>query len=558
MSDLLYVGPADGASSLILEELRAGGAACRSLLGAPPGGRRALFAEALATRPAAVVYRPRALPGAGPDLAEAEELLAAAAAAGPHGRWVLVSSAAVHDPAHDHPGQVREGHPRGRHPIARRWLALEETARRRLQGAAGLAVLRPATLVARGGADPLARLLLRRVAFPAVGFGPALQLLAPEDLASAVAAVLARGGEGVYNVAPRGAVTARAAVRLAGGRNLPLPEPLQRLLGLARGRELAYLRHPWTVSAPRLRALGWEPRRSSAEAVLAAAGRTAPAGARLDYDDYGMDEAYIAAYGRTLFRFLARVYWRIELRGLENVPREGPAVLTGVHRGFMPWDGVMALHGVAQGTGRIVRFLIHPCLVKQPFLANYMTKLGGLFACQENADWVLGRGELLGMFPEGIHGAFTPYRRAYELGKFGRDEFVKMALRNRAPIVPFCTVGSAEIYPIWGRIDSALVRRFLEWPYLPLCPNFPVPGLPLPSKWHTRFLEPLRVERRYGPEAADDPGAVREISLEVRGRLEEAIAGMLRRRKHLFRGSVFEAAERLPAEPEATVERARP
>jgi 1-acyl-sn-glycerol-3-phosphate acyltransferase len=131
------------------------------------------------------------------------------------------------------------------------------------------------------------------------------------------------------------------------------------------------------------------------------------------------------------------------------------------------------------------------------------------------------------------------YKNVYKLGKLGRDEYVKMALRNRAPLVPFVTVGSAEIYPILGRVNSRLVRRELEWPFLPLGPNFPFPGLPLPSKWHTRFLAPLEVQREHPPEAADDPATVAAISREVRGRMEEAIAGMLARRKSIFAGSVF-------------------
>jgi 1-acyl-sn-glycerol-3-phosphate acyltransferase len=231
---------------------------------------------------------------------------------------------------------------------------------------------------------------------------------------------------------------------------------------------------------------------------------------------------------------------------LQHVPRQGPAVLTGIHRGFMPWDGVMALHLIARELGRHPRFLIHPCLVKMPFLANYMTKLGGILACQENADWVLGEGELLGMFPEGIQGAFTMYRDAYRLGKFGRDEYVKMALRQGAPIVPFVTVGSAEIYPILGRVDSKLVRRVAEWPFLPLAPNFPLPGLPLPSKWHTRFLEPLPVGDLHPPAAAEDPEVVRAISREVRSRMEEAIQGMLTRRKSIFRGAIFSGSPSTP------------
>jgi 1-acyl-sn-glycerol-3-phosphate acyltransferase len=201
----------------------------------------------------------------------------------------------------------------------------------------------------------------------------------------------------------------------------------------------------------------------------------------------------------------------------------------------------MALHFLGREIGRYPRFLIHPCLVKPPFLTPYMTKLGGMLACRENADWVLGRGEILGMYPEGIQGAFTLYRDAYRIGKLGRDEFVRMALRNQAPIVPFVTVGSAEIYPILARLDWGWWKRLSEWPYFPICPNFPVPGLPLPSKWHTRFLEPVPVQDLYPPEAAENPGVVRTISAEVRHRMEQAIGEMLARRKSIFFGSVFTA-----------------
>ncbi|HBL30319.1 MAG TPA: hypothetical protein DD490_26085 [Acidobacteria bacterium] len=312
--------------------------------------------------------------------------------------------------------------------------------------------------------------------------------------------------------------------------------------------QLDAVRHSFTVSGARIeQQLGFVPQRGSAEAVRDAFG--GGAGALPAFDPHGMDEGYIDAYGRTLFRFLHDRYWRIEWQGLENVPREGRAVLTGIHRGFMPWDGVMAMHLLRRETGRVVRFLIHPCLIKHPFLANYMIKLGGVVACQENADWVLQGDGLLGMFPEGINGAFTLYRDAYKLGRFGRDEYVKMALRNRAPLLPFVTVGSAEIYPILYRIESKLVKRVFEWPYLPIAPTFPFPGLPLPSKWHTRFLEPIPIHEEHPPEAADDPRTVRRISAEVRARMEAAIQEMRARRKSVFFGSVFEGAEVAAPEP---------
>jgi 1-acyl-sn-glycerol-3-phosphate acyltransferase len=251
-----------------------------------------------------------------------------------------------------------------------------------------------------------------------------------------------------------------------------------------------------------------------------------------------MDVDYIRRYCRGLFHLLHDYYWRVEVDGLQHVPRKGRGVLVGMHRGFMPFDGVMALYAFVRRLDRFPRFLVHPSLTKFPFLSDFITKLGGIMACQENGDYVLERDELLGVFPEGIRGAFTMYKRAYTLGKFGRDEYVRMALRNRAPILPFVTVGSAEIYPILGRVDWPWFKRYTEWPFLPV-----TNPIPLPTKWHTRFLSPMHVEEQYGPEAADDPAIVRTISVEVRQRMQATIDEMLLRRQSVFSGSIFDRAE---------------
>jgi 1-acyl-sn-glycerol-3-phosphate acyltransferase len=435
-----------------------------------------------------------------------------------------------------------------------------------------------------GGRDFFSRLLARPLALTVPGFDPSIQLLAPDDLARAVAAALRAepakrsrpgdpAGPEIHHVVPRGTAPLHRAIRLAGGHRLAVPRWLQRLVRRALGptrrvhaaERVDSLRYPWTAGGDgAAAALGFVPRRSTVQVARSlrspndggatdgpAAARdpeTAPgpdwewgawAADSDDFDDFGMDRAYVERYGRTLFRFLHDLYWRVEARGLEHVPRTGRGVLAGVHRGFMPFDGVMALHLLVRDAGRYPRFLLHPTLTKFPFLANFMTKLGGIMACRENADRVLERDGLVGIYPEGIRGAFTPYRRAYRLGKFGRDEFVRIALRNRAPIIPFVTVGSAEIFPILGRIDWSWWKRYSEWPYLPITPTFPLLPVPLPSKWHTRILEPLPVHEAHGPEAAEDSGVVREISLEVRHRMEAAIAGMLARRKRIFWGSVF-------------------
>ena len=202
----------------------------------------------------------------------------------------------------------------------------------------------------------------------------------------------------------------------------------------------------------------------------------------------------------------------------------------------MPFDGVMALHELVGLRGRIPRFLVHPGLTKFPFFHDFITKLGGVPACRENAERILRRGEILGVFPEGVRGAFSMYRDAYRLKKFGRLEFVRLAIRHRAPILPFVTVGSAEAFPILGKIESSWWRRHAEWPFIPLTPTFPWFPVPLPSKWRTRYLEPIHVERTHPPEAAADPVAVREIGRLVRQRMQSAIDQLLARRKSILFG----------------------
>jgi 1-acyl-sn-glycerol-3-phosphate acyltransferase len=162
-------------------------------------------------------------------------------------------------------------------------------------------------------------------------------------------------------------------------------------------------------------------------------------------------------------------------------------------------------------------------------------------ACQESPAGVLESGELLGVFPEGVQGAFAPYRNAYKLQRFGRNDFVKMALHYGAPIVPFVTIGSAEIFPIFGQIESRRWTRYSDWPCLPIS-TFPFLPVPLPSKWHTQFLPPIHAREQFPPGAAQDASAVKRISLEVPTKMERAVDDMLRRRS-IFFGSVFNSEE---------------
>src|SRR5205807_232746 len=340
-----------------------------------------------------------------------------------------------------------------------------------------------------------ARWFSRRFVPTLPGHDPVFQLLSVPDLAQSIRCVIAQQKSGTFNVAPETVVPLRQAIRLAHSIRIPFPRTLRRLV--QRQESLEYLRYSWTISNAKIkRELGFVPNTSSVAAFRQQrSGHQLVLAEEPEFDEFGMDKKYIRFFGKTLFKFLREFYWRIEDKGYEHVPSTGRGILVGMHRGFMPLDGVMAMHTVVKKTGRYPRFLTHPGLLKFPFMANFMTKLGGVVACQESADQVLESNQLLGIFPEGIRGAFTLYRDAYKLQAFGRDAFVKLALRHRAPIIPFVTVGSAEIFPIFGKIKSRRWTRYTDWPFIPITPTFPLLPAPLPSKWHTQFLSPINTDQ---------------------------------------------------------------
>ena len=496
--------------------------------------------------PAATVFLPSRDPFSGEAMGAAVAAAKGWAAAGLE-QLILVSSAQANEPSHRHAGMLSEARLRTSKPgnaIAARWLELEERLLRAVEGTATvITVLRPAALPIPGGRDIFTRRLSGSWAAALPGFNPPLQLLHPEDLAAAVVAAAEARRPGTFNVVPRGVIPLRGALRRGGLKRVPLPaflHPRGRGSKVSGAAEAAYLRYPWTVCGGKIRReLGFEPRHGSTDTLrwLRPAAQRDPEQAS-DFDPFGMDRDYVRRLGRTLFRFLHDRYWRIEWQGSEHVPRQGRAVLTGIHRGHQPWDGVMLLHHLVQELDRFPRFLIHPALVKYPFLAPYMRGCGGILACRENGARVLEEDELLGIFPEGIRGAFAAYRDAYRLHSFGRHDYVQFALCHRAPIVPFVTIGSAEIFPILAKLRWRWWQRASEWPCLPITPTFSL--LPLPSKWHTVFLPPVPVHEQFPPEAAKDSKTVAAISGRIQSLMQATLDDLRSRRRSIFWGSIFE------------------
>ncbi len=407
---------------------------------------------------------------------------------------------------------------------AQRWLRSEETAARNPRWAA----VRLTNVLAAEEGDLVVQKLLRGTATRVAGRDPNLQFLSVQDAASALAAAVESDATGIFNAAGEGAIPLKTAMRAAGTRQIGVPP----------GARLAELVFNCTVSGERAaRELGFRPSQSTVEALkafLATKRRAHPEKLRKRYDDWGLDVDYIRAWG-WWFAFLRNIYWRIESEGMENIPAAGKALFVSNHRGFMPLDAVMHLSLLFTHTKRVPRFLIIHSLLRTPFLANFLTKLGGVVASQENAHRLFDQGEIVGIFPEGIRGTFSPYKTTYRLRSFARSEFARMAVENQAPVIPSAVIGHAEIFPIIGRIDSSWVVKELGWPYLPIAPMFPLAPIPLPVKWHVRILPPVPLEG-LTPADAENDRLMRSYSDYIQHIVQTNIDDMLPRRTSLFHG----------------------
>jgi 1-acyl-sn-glycerol-3-phosphate acyltransferase len=275
----------------------------------------------------------------------------------------------------------------------------------------------------------------------------------------------------------------------------------------------------------------WEPRLAELLALL----RRRLSG---DYevDEFGFDPELTEKLTLALLRPIAEKWFRIEVRGADHIPEVGGALIVSNHSGTVPVDALMTTVAVHDHTGRFLRLLGADLVFRMPFVGELARRGGATLACNEDAERMLSRGDLVGVWPEGFKGIGKPFKERYKLQRFGRGGFVGAALRTGVPIVPLSVVGAEEIYPLIGSISP--LARLLGVPYVPITPFFPWLGplgmVPLPSKWLLEFGEPIRTDE-LGGGAAEDPMLVFNLTDQVRETIQHTLYDLLMKRESVWR-----------------------
>ena len=255
-----------------------------------------------------------------------------------------------------------------------------------------------------------------------------------------------------------------------------------------------------------------------------------------EVDEFGFDPEVTEKFTLALLRPIAEKWFRVEVRGIENIPATGGALIVSNHSGTVPVDALMTMVAVHDHTGRFLRALGADLVFRMPVVGEMARRGGATLACNEDAERMLSSGELVGVWPEGFKGIGKPFSQRYKLQRFGRGGFVSAALRTGVPIVPLSVVGAEEIYPLVGNIPS--LARLLGVPYVPITPLFPWLGplglVPLPSKWLLEFGEPIRTDELDGG-AADDPMLVFNVTDQVRETIQQTLYNLLMKRDSVWR-----------------------
>jgi 1-acyl-sn-glycerol-3-phosphate acyltransferase len=211
---------------------------------------------------------------------------------------------------------------------------------------------------------------------------------------------------------------------------------------------------------------------------------------------------------------LASLYFRADVRGLQNIPEEGPVLLVGNHSGgnLTPDTHVFTLaFSTYFGVERRFHQLAHNLVLSMPGL-SFLRKYGTVAASPENAERALSSGAALLVYPGGDIEVHRPSWERHRVDFAERRGFVRLALEHDVPIVGVVAVGGQETALFLSRGESLsrllMLDRLFRLKALPISLAAPwglnvgdmLGHIPLPAKITIEVLPAIHLREQFGPE----------------------------------------------------------
>jgi 1-acyl-sn-glycerol-3-phosphate acyltransferase len=233
---------------------------------------------------------------------------------------------------------------------------------------------------------------------------------------------------------------------------------------------------------------------------------------------------------------LSSLYFRAEVRGLGNVPEDGPVLLVGNHSGgnVTPDTQVFTLaFSTYFGVERRFHQLAHNLVLSMPGL-SILRKYGTVAASHENARKALRKGAAVLVYPGGDYEVHRPSWERHRIDFGGRKGFIRLALAEGVPIVPVVAVGGQETSLFLSRGEH-LARAFaldklFRLKVLPISLALPwglnvgdmLGHFPLPAKIVIETLPAIHLSEEFGEDP--DPDEVYDHLLRTMQETMDALA----------------------------------
>jgi 1-acyl-sn-glycerol-3-phosphate acyltransferase len=270
------------------------------------------------------------------------------------------------------------------------------------------------------------------------------------------------------------------------------------------------------------------------QAVAESAQRRVPAA---DLDE--RDPDYIR---ETLPRMwmIASLYFRAEVRGLHNIPEDGPVLLVGNHSGgnLTPDSHVFTLaFSTYFGVERRFYQLAHNLVLSMPGL-GFLRKYGTVAANPRNASRALDSGAALLVYPGGDYEVHRPTWESDKVDFNRRKGFIRLALEKDVPIVPVVAIGGQETALFLSRGEwlarMLALDRMFRLKVMPISIALPwglnvgdmMGHIPLPAKITMEALPPIHLREEFGADPDLD-----EVYDEVIARMQRSLDALQSERR---------------------------
>ncbi|MBF0102888.1 MAG: acyltransferase family protein [Desulfobacterales bacterium] len=211
-----------------------------------------------------------------------------------------------------------------------------------------------------------------------------------------------------------------------------------------------------------------------------------------DYIDPEKDLFNVHFFNRLMpFVKMLKWYFRPTFHGMENIPKDGAALLVGNH-GLIGFDAFLIFAAIYESTGRLPRGLGDYHIFMDPISRAFWTKLGAIPGTPTNAENFLHAGHLVNVYPGGVRDAWKDKDQLYKLQWAKSKGFIRIAMKSQVPIILHMGIGTDETYSIIGK--TSLFGQLLGHPKYELPILFGLGPLPKPVKFTYYISKPISLK----------------------------------------------------------------